>query len=746
MADIQLLLEAERRGILPADKKELLDEARNRGLVPKLEETKSATPPPQDYQRKPILEQVYPTLVNVGAGMIRGTTTVPLTVSRLWRDKAAVEEQKRQIDEGLRLLTGADPTSTGYAVGKFGGEVAGTAGIGPALAAPVKTVSPMISTALESGGFANLKNVAPKAGVLSRIGATATGGAITGGATGLALSPEDAGTAALFGAALPLGLKPLPTIIGAGQNLYNRLVNPELVAQQTAAEWARKAAGNQLAAIQAANAAQPYTLTSQATADASRYAPPYQTLVRTAEQTTPNIPAQRVRNVQQAVNQSTLDSLAGGKTATERLQSRNTAHSALNESTGATREAALNAADENTQKILELQGQATGARTAAAENVETVRRMASFTDKLNDWARNWTPGGKRPAGAPIPPTEFTYPGELTGRAEETGVKAAQESLTQGEIARNAEASLADMEAKGLKPLSVNNITAQISRTVKNPEIGTNEKLTKALLHIKGMLEDWSSKGGIIDAKALNAIRKNGINSAVDAVAGDLDPEGKIKLAKAVLSNLKPSIDAAIEGAGGKGWREYLAAYTEGSHNIDKQELYGVLADLYSKPNKDKFISLVKGNDPELVHKIFGYGDFDIQKILGDKYQEIANIANQAAKEAGIEKLATSEAGVSQLNEILARQEGGVNKLATLFSPKLALTNKLIEGLQGKVDSNAMKVLQKAVLSGKSMNELLNTASPTVKKQLLEAFVQKGVETTGQPLRTYATQSANQGQQ
>ena len=30
MADIQLLLEAERRGILPADKKELLDEARNR--------------------------------------------------------------------------------------------------------------------------------------------------------------------------------------------------------------------------------------------------------------------------------------------------------------------------------------------------------------------------------------------------------------------------------------------------------------------------------------------------------------------------------------------------------------------------------------------------------------------------------------------------------------------------------------------------------------------------------------------
>lgn len=51
MADIQLLLEAERRGILPADKKALLDEARNRGLVPK-SETQQTTQP-QDYQRKP---------------------------------------------------------------------------------------------------------------------------------------------------------------------------------------------------------------------------------------------------------------------------------------------------------------------------------------------------------------------------------------------------------------------------------------------------------------------------------------------------------------------------------------------------------------------------------------------------------------------------------------------------------------------------------------------------------------------
>lgn len=44
--DVALLLEAERRGILPADKVALLAEARRRGLVPGGEKTPNSTPPP----------------------------------------------------------------------------------------------------------------------------------------------------------------------------------------------------------------------------------------------------------------------------------------------------------------------------------------------------------------------------------------------------------------------------------------------------------------------------------------------------------------------------------------------------------------------------------------------------------------------------------------------------------------------------------------------------------------------------
>lgn len=50
--DLELLLEAERRGILPADKAELLAEARKRGLVPPIKDTKA-----EEAQMKALVEQ-----------------------------------------------------------------------------------------------------------------------------------------------------------------------------------------------------------------------------------------------------------------------------------------------------------------------------------------------------------------------------------------------------------------------------------------------------------------------------------------------------------------------------------------------------------------------------------------------------------------------------------------------------------------------------------------------------------------
>ena len=132
------------------------------------------------------------------------------------------------------------------------------------------------------------------------------------------------------------------------------------------------------------------------------------------------------------------------------------------------------------------------------------------------------------------------------------------------------------------------------------------------------------------------------------------------------------------------------------------------------------------------------GEYNIQKALGDKYNAILKIANNAEKELGI--TASAKAGVASLNKILADKGGVVNTLANLASAKMPLTNKLVEGLQGSVSKNAMNVLQNAVMSGKNMNQLLNTAPYSVKAELARAI-------QGNPLLGgITTATLNQGQQ
>lgn len=117
------------------------------------------------------------------------------------------QERRQQIDEGLQMM-GADPSSWMYQGGKLGGEIAGTAGVGGALAkgAQALNAAPKVIAALESGGF-SLGN-APKAATIAGKVADATiragSGAAVGGASAGIVDPESAGMgAAIGGAAYP---------------------------------------------------------------------------------------------------------------------------------------------------------------------------------------------------------------------------------------------------------------------------------------------------------------------------------------------------------------------------------------------------------------------------------------------------------------------------------------------------------------------------------------------------------------
>jgi len=143
-----------------------------------------------------------------GAGSIGATLLAPIDIAARAMNKGqpiniggydiAGQDRRAGMTGGLQEM-GVDPESTMYGIGKFGGEMAGTAGVGGVLAkglsaAPtVASRVPGLIQALRSGGMTG-----------PNIGTRAVGGAVSGGASAALVNPEDVVSGAAIGAALPV--------------------------------------------------------------------------------------------------------------------------------------------------------------------------------------------------------------------------------------------------------------------------------------------------------------------------------------------------------------------------------------------------------------------------------------------------------------------------------------------------------------------------------------------------------------
>lgn len=156
---------------------------------------------------------------NVGMGAVKGASNIGSTLLSPIDRLTGTTDRRQQIGEFFQQ--NADPQSLAFKGGELGAEVAGTAGIGGALAKGVRAIPlvgqavPKLATALESGGF-NIGT--PAASVLGKVGDMATrvaGGAIVGGATAGAIDPEQAKTGAVIGGVLPPAVK-VAGMVGSG--------------------------------------------------------------------------------------------------------------------------------------------------------------------------------------------------------------------------------------------------------------------------------------------------------------------------------------------------------------------------------------------------------------------------------------------------------------------------------------------------------------------------------------------------
>jgi len=150
---------------------------------------------------------------DMAAGLVRGAGSIGSTLMRPFESAEENAQRRASIDAGLADM-GANTKSVGYGGGKLAGEIAGTAGAGTVLAAPLRAAAPVVSgvapaignyvtrvgNALASGGMSLggqggnlLANTALRVG---------TGAAATGAGAGL-IDPKSAGTGAVIGGLLP---------------------------------------------------------------------------------------------------------------------------------------------------------------------------------------------------------------------------------------------------------------------------------------------------------------------------------------------------------------------------------------------------------------------------------------------------------------------------------------------------------------------------------------------------------------
>lgn len=448
----------------------------------------------------------------------------------------------------------------------------------------------------------------------------------------------------LTGATLEAGGRVVAPLIAKG---VGAIVDLRQIPKQKAAEIARNALGPDLEAVKNALVKAPADVTA-AQATASLNSPTWQALLQRASQRDPRF-LQALEQSQGEVSVNALSKLAGGTTATEMRATNELAKSNLNKVTGPVREAAIKRAN-----LGQFVADEAGARAA------------------NDLA---VLAG---SGAKIDPAQFA--------AQATGAEKALRSV-------------------GIKPLESNSLIRSISATADNPAFAGNDLISGAVKNVANDIAKWTGQGGVIDAAALDAIRKNSVNAAIAQLRPGADATAQRNLAAGVLSKIKPAIDDAIEAAGGAGWRDYLNMHSKGMRDIAERKLTGEALNMW-KSNKDAFVKLVQGESPEVVEKTLGPGSYDIAKELSDK--TMATLQDQAAKvvrDAAIKNQAS--AGQDALKELLLQQISKV-RIPSYLSAVASTTNKALQILENKIGTKTMDMLTQASQTPQGAAELLDT--------------------------------------
>lgn len=602
-------------------------------------------------------------------------TTIKAPIVNVGRQPDAIPERNMMQKYGYPVLETVLPVAGGL-VGAVPGTVAGPAGT-------------LIGGAAGSGlGYAAAKQI-------ENIYEEQTG---KSKAQPLSTKASQAGMDVLTGAAFDVGGRlVLPPLAKAAGWIWDA-VSGKLI-QVKAGKIVRELAGDEVDAVRNAAASAPANLTAgQAVANVR--APAIQTLQSRMNARNIN-ESTRLAEQENAANLNQLQALAGGSTQVASKNAQVEAKNALNARLIPTLTTELNTANIAGQELPRLQGEADRFAQAATNKVEDVRKFTAAGERAGERAANTV----TVAGQPRVPGRYTYMGELEKKAEIEATKAAEGSLAFGEASRFAQQAADSLASHGLKPLKSDAIIAKLSRKANDPAYAGNDLVEGALKNVADDIAKWTKNGGVIDAWALDSIRKNSVNAAIQRLRPGMDQTAQKNAAAEVISQIKPILVDAVESAGGTGYGKYLSDYAVGRQAIAQTKLGAKAMQLYND-SPDKFIALVEGQSPEAVEKIFGKGSYNIAKEMSyDAFLKLKGISSTVQRNQSMAEQAGK--GAEKYGETL-RNSLGLFRIPNILSPKVAVTNEALSVLEGKINTKVMKTLEEGMRSGKPLAKLIDT--------------------------------------
>lgn len=655
----------------------------------------------------------------VGNVMFGGQKLVGMGLEALGADEtgkaliADAAERKRREEQAIAPYKEVAPTLTG--AGEFGGEVLATYPVGGFLGKGVTAVGQAfpqvarftapIGTSIQSGGFRTGMAV-PKTigGKIVEKGVQGVGGAVMGGATAGLINPEDAETGALIGAAVPTVAAPivkgLAKVGGKGYDIVTGKMS-----EVQASKLAKEMAGDTLNQIRAANGASPININAaQATADIDNDV--WQAFLDAVQGQDKKAIFSSLKTRQKQDQFDILVNLAGGANQAQAAAARESTGEALNALTTRFREENLLAANVGRNVMVPLQTEAQTARQMASKKVGDVRRFTAAQGRaVNPAVDNLA-------------TDYTL-GKLAGKADEAAGKAAAESLNFGQVARTAEEKVAHLRAQGVQPLDISRVTGTLRGFASAPGTRADPVQVRLFNNLADQLDDIANRaGGIPLAEDLYQIRKTGINDAIQEAlaANKIDPSGQSERIASLLSQVRPLVDDAIEQAGGKTWKDYLSTHFMGKRQIEQMELAAKAMQLYKKSPKD-FIDLIKSDNTKAIEEIFGPGNKDIVKMMGDKMVKLQKVAGEVERDVVKipERIAAGKTALEMKKSSITSLIPGFVGFETALGKKFAQIG------EGKINQKTMDALVKAAQSGKNMNELLAVVPAEDRVKVLKVF-------------------------